>query len=108
MDQINTLFAILTGLALRLAIPILITALAVYFLRRLDEHWQVEGETIPMKIDKPECWKVTDCAPEERAVCPGYLSPLPCWQVKRLPNGYLREECLDCQVFRAMPAPIHA
>jgi hypothetical protein len=29
----------------------------------------------------------------------------PCWQIHRLSNGYLREACLDCEVFINAPAP---
>ena len=110
MEVINTWLAVLSGLLVRLAIPIFITVLAVSFLRKLDERWQkqAEIETPEAKVPKPECWKVRDCPPPARGACPGFLSPLPCWQVYRLPNGYLREECLTCEVFRAAPAPAQA
>jgi hypothetical protein len=108
METINTLFALLAAMLVRLAIPILITALAVYFLKKLDEHWQTEGEVHPLPVQKPECWKVRECPPQARSACPGYLSPLPCWQAYRLPNGYLREECLTCEVFRSAPLPAYA
>jgi len=93
------------GLLLRLAIPILITALVVYFLKKLDERWQAEGEMPIPSLQKPECWQIKNCPIEMAAACPGYLSPLPCWQVFRLPNGYLRERCLSCEVFRGTPFP---
>jgi hypothetical protein len=104
MDNVFALFAILMGVILRLVIPILITVLAVFFLRKLDAHWQSEGESAPLPVKKPECWKINHCPPALRKGCPGYLSPLPCWQAKRLPNGYLQTECLDCKIFRLAPA----
>ncbi len=107
MNDVNALFAFLGGLLLRFGIPILITALAVYFLRKLDTRWQKESEAHPL-VEKPECWEINKCPEDEREKCPGFLSPLPCWQARRLPNGYLREECLTCPVFRGAPVPAHA
>ncbi len=107
MYDVNALFAFLGGLILRFGIPILITALAVYFLRKLDTRWQKESEAQPL-VEKPECWEINKCPEEAREKCPGFLSPLPCWQARRLSNGYLREECLNCPVFRGAPVPAHA
>jgi hypothetical protein len=108
MENLYALFAILTGLLARFAVPILITVLAVYFLKGLDERWQMESEVQLLPVKKPECWKVNGCPPEARNSCRGYLSPLACWQVFRLPNGYLRQECLACTVFRDAPLPARA
>ncbi len=104
MQTMDTWLAILTGVLVRLAIPILITVLGVYFLRKLDSLWQAAGEELPSKVKKPECWKTMGCTPAQRKKCPGFASPAPCWQARRLPNGYLLEVCLDCPVFRAAPA----
>jgi hypothetical protein len=104
MDNVYALFAILIGAAVRLIIPILITVSAVFLLRKLDAHWQAEGEMAPLSVKKPECWKINNCSPSMRKSCLGYLSPLPCWQARRLSNGYLRNECLDCKIFRTAPA----
>ena len=106
METIYSFIAIALGIALRIGIPILITVLISIYLHRLDERWQSEGEELEVPItEKPECWKIKGCLPEERAKCVGYLSPLPCWQARRLPNGYLREECLTCLVFRRASVP---
>lgn len=104
----TAVLAILSGLAVRLAIPILVTVLAVFALRRLDAGWQTEAQEIPVKADKPECWKTKACTPAQRKACPAVNSPRPCWQVFRLPNGYLREECLACHVFVQAPMPARA
>lgn len=101
-------FAVLAGLAVRLAIPILITAAAVVGLRQLDAHWQSEARTAGPEVHKPSCWKTQGCAPGKRKDCPGYRSPLPCWQAFRLQNGYLDERCLGCQVFAEAPLPARA
>ena len=104
METIISLLAILVGLLVRLAIPIAITALLIIVLRKLDARWQVEAQK-PVTIEKPECWKAKGCPPEQVANCKGATSPLPCWQAYRLPNGYLREECLSCKVFTDAPIP---
>jgi hypothetical protein len=107
MTEINALFAFVGGLFLRFGLPVLITVLAVYFLRKLDERWQKESESRLLPVEKPECWKTNRCAEEVRENCPGFLSPLPCWQARRLPNGYLRQECFTCPIFRGAPIPAH-
>jgi hypothetical protein len=105
METITTLLALVAGLLVRLAIPIFITALLIVFLRGLDTHWQKEAHLPTLAIQKPECWKINGCDPAQREHCVGAQSPLPCWQAFRLPNGYLREECLTCKVFTEAPAP---
>jgi hypothetical protein len=37
--------------------------------------------------------------------CQAAKSSLPCWQAKRQPNGYLKEDCLACPVFLEAPVP---
>jgi len=104
MNDLYSLMAVLAGIAIRIAIPILFTAVAVYFLRRLDARWQSEGRNMPARMEKPACWETMGCSPERRKDCPGYLSALPCWQARRSANGYLREQCLACKVFLKAPA----
>lgn len=105
MEITPSLLALIAGLLVRLAIPIALTALLIFFLRKLDARWQKEAQTPELVIQKPECWKIKGCPPERVANCTGARSPLPCWQAFRLPNGYLREECLSCKVFTEAPAP---
>jgi hypothetical protein len=105
MTDLHVLAVFLIGIAVRLVIPVLVTVLAVYLLRRLDAHWQSEGMSIPANVEKPACWEINGCPPAQRKECSGYLSPLPCWQARRSPNGYLREECLSCKVFLSAPLP---
>jgi hypothetical protein len=105
METIVSFFYILLGFFLRLAVPILGTLLLIFFLRKLDARWQAEAERQTAQIDKPQCWKIKGCAPAQVEKCPGAQSKLPCWQVYRLPNGYLNEECIRCEVFIDAPVP---
>lgn len=108
METLNLYLAIAFGFVLRLAIPILLTVLLAIYLRRLDERWKASAEELDAPIEKPECWKLKHCAPEVRAKCMGYVSQVPCWQAFRLPKGYLRDECLECKIFRRAYMPLLA
>ncbi len=99
--------AVVTGLLLRLALPILLTALVIVVLRRLDSQWQSEARYAPVHAEKPQCWKIRDCPPAQLKACPAVKSPMPCWQVFRYSNGYLREQCLTCDVLIKAPLPSH-
>ena len=105
METIASFFYVLTGFVLRLAVPIAVTVLLIFFLRTLDARWQAEAELKPNPVAKPECWKIKGCAPEQVESCSGAKSSLACWQVYRMPNGYLNEKCLSCQVFVEAPLP---
>src|SRR5580765_2291387 len=105
METITSLLAIIAGLLLRLALPIVGTCILIYFLRKLDAHWQTEAQLASISVQKTECWKIKDCSLEEQKKCVDTFSSLPCWQVYRLPNGYLREECISCEVFIDAPIP---
>ena len=107
METFTSILAILTGLLLRLAIPILGTLILVYVLRNLDVRWQSEAEELPAPVlaEKIECWKFKGCSEEQRKQCVAASSNLPCWQVYRKPNGYLQERCISCEVFIQAPIP---
>jgi hypothetical protein len=111
MQWLYSTLAVLTGLILRLAIPIAITLLAVYILHRVDVRWQEEAMHMPAPedVEKPQCWDIKNCPAKNRSECASLNSAEPCWQAQRLPNGYLREECLVCQVFHQapIPSPVH-
>ena len=106
MNDSSAALAVLTGLAVRLLIPILITGFVVIALGRLDKRWQGEGSVNRLRVEKPECWKAQRCSPSSRKDCPAYKSSLPCWQVFRLNNGYLDEKCLMCPVLVKAPVPL--
>ena len=105
MDPLTSLLAIIAGLLLRLAIPIVGTIILISFLRKLDAHWQTEAELTPVITEKVECWKLKGCSEEQPNNCIGATSALPCWQVYRQPNGYLQEKCITCEVFINAPIP---
>ncbi|GJQ35867.1 MAG: hypothetical protein HS100_08155 [Anaerolineales bacterium] len=102
----NSIFALLLGLFVRLVLPLLVTALLVYGLRRLDLRWQrqAEEERSLLIRDEEPCW-MEQGLPIEEVKTRVAASGKPCWQIHRLPNGYLREACLDCEVFLDAPAP---
>lgn len=105
METITSVLAILTGLLVRLAIPIAGTAILIYFLRKLDAHWQAEAQLPAAPVQKVECWNIKGCSPAQKKKCAAASSPLPCWQVFRKPNGYLQEQCISCKVFVEAPVP---
>jgi hypothetical protein len=105
MEAMTSFLAVLAGLLLRLAIPIAGTAILIYFLRKLDAHWQAEAQLPQAPVQKAECWKVKGCSAAKKKNCAAASSLLPCWQVFRQPNGYLQEECISCQVFIDAPTP---
>jgi len=105
METITAFLAISVGVLLRLAIPIAGTTILIHFLRKLDIRWQTEAQLQPLPIQNPECWKIKGCSAQEQKFCLAKTSSLPCWQIYRLPNGYLREECLSCKVFIDAPIP---
>jgi hypothetical protein len=108
MNDTSAALAVLVGLALRLAVPVLITVLVVMALARLDRHWRSEAGPSSPGVRKPECWKSQHCSAEKRKDCPGFNSALPCWQVFRHSNGYLDQRCLGCPVLVTAPVPTRA
>jgi hypothetical protein len=108
MENLISILSVIAGLLIRLAIPLLLTGILIFALRKLDTRWQAEAQlVVPTvnRVQKPECWKIKNCPPEQIKNCVAASSPLPCWQVYRLPNGYLREECISCKVFTEAPMP---
>jgi hypothetical protein len=103
----NTLFVLVTGILLRLIVPLAVTALVVYWLHRLDVRWQIEAENERATLVKDEipCWKEQGLSMDEIKLRAA-KSNQSCWQTHRLSNGYLREACLDCEVFLSAPTPV--
>lgn len=106
METTTSFLTILAGVFLRLAVPIAGTAILIHFLRKLDVRWQTEAQLQPLPVQNPECWKIKGCSAQDQKICLAKSSSLPCWQLYRLPNGYLREECLSCKVFIDAPIPV--
>jgi hypothetical protein len=103
----DTFLTFALGLFLRIGIPVAVTALIFFLLRRLDERWQKEALAIPViSSSKQPCWEIKGCSEEKRKNCPvSSQAGIPCWQVFRTKNGLLRDECLGCDVFHLAPAP---
>lgn len=107
MEEITSLFGVLI---LRIGLPVGMTAVIVWLLKRLDTHWQEEAPLpeILAPAGTP-CWERHNCPPEKRATCAAYLNPkVPCWQMYRQPDGVLREGCIGCDVFREAPIPAYS
>jgi hypothetical protein len=108
----NVLLTVVVGLLLRFGIPIVLTVLAAWGLRRLDQRWQAQAEharPAPLGLGaapaEVRCWEQTDCPPEKHEGCPAFLRPsVPCWQVFREKSGELPTDCLRCGVFLHAPA----
>ncbi len=106
----NEVIAVLLGFALRIVVPVLVTFVLAYYLKRLDAQWQEEARKQIPVLDQPRlhCWEVKACSLEQMSRCPATKSDEPCWQVFRNENGQMKEECLTCQVFAATPVPVHS
>jgi hypothetical protein len=108
MDGAREVIGVAIGFVLRIGIPVGITLMVVYVLRRLDRVWQRDAERLLAELDVTEqlgmvlpCWEIMDCDPKNRADCPAYQDrEKPCWQTFREDTGRLKEECLACQLFR--------
>ncbi|MFV9674234.1 MAG: hypothetical protein ACNYZI_02505 [Anaerolineales bacterium] len=113
MNELSVILTLIAGFVLRFGIPIGVTALLVYALRRLDQKWQreVELEAQPELVqvslfDKIRCWATNECSQEIRETCPAFIeSGRPCWQVHRDVSGEMQPKCLECPVFQAAPIP---
>jgi hypothetical protein len=114
--DLNPVIALVVGIAIRFGIPIIVTALLVWGLRKLDAQWQSEATEKVAQLQRlstngrKPCWKIRNCPPKEREGCPAYMqkSLIPCWQIFRNGRGELRESCLDCEVFRGTPTVMAA
>jgi hypothetical protein len=109
---VNEILALIFGLLLRLAIPIGVTVLIAYLLKRFDNRWQAEATQINLAAStgsQVPCWERHNCSAEKRSSCPAYMNKqAPCWQQFRDPGGRLREGCLGCDVFKEAPIPMAA
>jgi hypothetical protein len=115
MEELTTIGAVVIGLLVRLAIPIVLTMVVVWLLRKLDARWQAEGEQrlrtqmAQVTAQMTPCWDQRDCSTERRAECVAYgRRDMPCWLIMRQRNGELKEACLGCDVFRKAAIPVMA
>ncbi len=112
MNLVDSVISFFSGLGIRLFLPLALTGIGIWILKRLDQHWQAEakGDLSVANISpgNPGCWNVMNCSQEARAACKAFAQPeTPCWQCKRNSKGQLEENCLDCQVFKnALPVRV--
>jgi hypothetical protein len=109
MEPIAGVLSVLTGLLLRLALPVAVTGGAVWLLRGLDARWQMEAERTRAQllvVPVEPCWETKHCPPERVVSCPAYLDQsAPCWQHFRDRSGNLQQRCLACQLFQQAAVP---
>lgn len=110
MDGITTLGGVILAFLVRIGIPLGLTLLLSWLLRRLDAQWRDEAMDYKAEaITKAEqdlyftvwsrnpCWEHNECDPEERLRCKAYQqADKPCWEVYRT-NGSYNKECVDCE-----------
>lgn len=107
---------------IRLGIPLAITVLVAWGLRRLDARWQAESEARQLTEDvvigviAPEtvmapaarqqpCWEYHHCTKVERSECAGCaMTDLPCWMARLRSQGSLPKRCYGCAYFKVGPA----
>ena len=113
METWQGLLGAILWFLLRFGIPIALTALIVWWFKRMDSQWQ--RQTIERRASMGaesltpiiRCWLLNDCPEEKCQNCVAYQEQsIPCWQHFRSENGTLKEECLGCRVFRDAPVPI--
>ena len=109
MADLNTYLAIGLGLVIRIGLPIAITGLVIFFLRKLDNRWQAEAKAclqIQTEAGTTPCWEVKKCETEQMKTCPVVQqNESLCWQLYRTEQGALKDICLGCDVFRQAPLP---
>jgi hypothetical protein len=98
---------------LRFGLPVIVTALAIGYFKRLDARWQAEAQEYKERsgfenlVPVVRCWLFNDCPEEQRQKCPAYQDQKkPCWQHYRAIDGSLKESCLGCSVFKGALVPV--
>lgn len=106
MDRTLETIGLLLCCGLRLGVPLGLTVLLAWGLKRLDARWQAEAEgkaTRPevrhIAVSQLQCWEIRDCSDERKLNCLAFARPdRPCWETFSQ-NGHLRRSCRDCLVF---------
>lgn len=113
MDEFLVTVYMALGVILRIAIPLAITFLLTFFLRRLDNQWREEalqeqpGAAVlrELWLDNP-CWEKMDCIQEQQENCPAFSqTETPCWEVFR-ENGMLNPKCQVCEYRKELLIPV--
>ena len=109
---------------IRLGIPLAVTILVAWGLRRLDARWQAEadaqqltadvaiGLVAPAAVKAPAarqqpCWENRHCSEAKRSSCAACaMTDLPCWMARLRSEGRLPGNCYGCQYFKVKPASV--
>ena len=109
MADTKAFLLFLLGMVLRLGIPLVVTIGVIVLLRRLDQRWQKESQVVPVVPMGKPCWEIKGCSKEKVKGCAAAANPqIPCWQVFRSREGFLREQCIGCETFRKAPVPANS
>ncbi len=87
METLSPTLVIIIGLALRVLVPLALTVLVVYLLRKLDARWQAEArneEKLPAEDEMP-CLEIQGLT-EEQIKARLSMKAQPCWLARRLPK----------------------
>lgn len=121
MTPVTETFTMIALFVLRLGVPIAITILVTWGLRRLDARWQAEAEAqlasqavtagrfVPAAMKAPlakqtPCWEYRNCAEAKKSCCAAARdSDLPCWMARLRADGRLPGGCYGCILFRTRP-----
>lgn len=123
MNVILETLALTVLFVLRLGIPIAVTVLIAWGLRRLDARWQADAAarqtsravaagdldaaavTSPLAAQQP-CWELNNCSDAQRGNCPACAAfDIPCWMARLRADGKLPARCYGCALFRTRPSP---
>ncbi len=123
MNVILETLALTVLFVLRLGIPIAVTVLIAWGLRRLDARWQADAAarqtsravaagdldaaavTSPLAAQQP-CWELNNCSDAQRGNCPACATfDIPCWMARLRADGKLPARCYGCALFRTRPSP---
>ena len=107
----NEFYIILTGVLLRIAIPLLVLLGLALLLSRMDARWKRESlrqekELSVVSNTQLVCWEIRGCSAEEKQNCPAAKSDEPCWQFFRQENGDFDPICVSCDVFLKAVPPV--
>jgi len=112
METWEGLLITISWFLLRFGVPILGTALIVYFFKWLDQRWQRESldrrASMGAQAMLPivQCWSLNNCPEGKCQGCAAFQDQSkPCWQHFRAVDGSLKEDCLGCKVFLGVSAP---
>jgi hypothetical protein len=109
------ILAIVALFLLRLGVPVALTILVTWWLRRLDAKWQAEassaltpaapvaGQPQPARVtERRPCWEVRNCPEERRSQCPAFFAPeVACWLARLRAGQRLPDACGDCGLYRS-------